>query len=140
MGKQPKKTKRRFRNMSIMSSMGITVLLLLKVVVPRICSSMATSLSDGVSCHPRHCSVLEVLTPVTWRLMIERTGKYVAHDDHIPISGVGDLFKDMLLGISIADFAIAIVDEAETEAHVFQHWTVTGSLEDDTPTPSYVTI
>ena len=44
------------------------------------------------------------------------------------------------MGISIADFAIAIVDEAETEGHVFQHWTVTGSLEDDNPTPSYVTI
>jgi putative NADH-flavin reductase len=72
--------------------------------------------------------------------MQERTGEYVAHDDHIPISGDGDLFKDKLLGISIADFAIAIVDEAKTEAHVFQHWTVTGSLEDDTPTPSYVTI
>jgi len=48
--------------------------------------------------------------------------------------------KDKLLGISIADFAIAIVDEAETEKHAFQHWTVTGSLEDDTPTPSYLTI
>ena len=44
--------------------------------------------------------------------------------------------KNKLLGISIADFAIVIVDEAETEEHVFQHWTVTGSLEDDNPTPS----
>ena len=70
----------------------------------------------------------------------ERTGEYVEHDDHIPLSGSGDLMKDKLLGISIADFAIAIVDEAESEKHVFEHWTVTGSLEDDTPTPSYVTI
>jgi putative NADH-flavin reductase len=73
-------------------------------------------------------------------LTVERTGEYVAHDDHIPLSGSGDLMKDKLLGISIADFAIAIVDEAETEEHVFQHWTVTGSLEDDNPTPSYLTI
>lgn len=74
-------------------------------------------------------------------LILERTGEYVAHDDHIPLSGgTGDLEKDKLLGISIADFAIAIADEAETEDHVFQHWTVTGSLEDDTPTPSYVTL
>jgi len=58
----------------------------------------------------------------------------------LPLSGKGDLEKDKLLGISIADFAIAIVDEAETENHVFKHWTVTGSLEDDTPTPSYVKI
>jgi hypothetical protein len=48
--------------------------------------------------------------------------------------------KDKLLGISIADFAIAIVDEAESEKHAFKHWTVTASLEDDTPTPSYVTL
>lgn len=79
-------------------------------------------------------------SPFGRRADLERTGEYVAHDDHIPIDGSGDLFKDRLLGISIADFAIAIVDEAETEAHVFQHWTVTGSLEDDNPTPSYVTI
>jgi putative NADH-flavin reductase len=70
----------------------------------------------------------------------ERTGGYVEHDDHIPLSGSGDLMKDKLLGISIADFAIAIVDEAESEKHAFKHWTVTASLEDDTPTPSYVTL
>jgi putative NADH-flavin reductase len=74
------------------------------------------------------------------QLTIERTGEYVEHDDHIPITGKGDLENDKLLGISIADFAIAIADEAETEKHVFQHWTVTGSLEDDNPTPSYVTL
>jgi putative NADH-flavin reductase len=80
------------------------------------------------------------VTLVRLLLIVERTGEYAVHDDHIPLSGSGDLMKDKLLGISIADFAIAIVDEAETEKHVFQHWTVTGSLEDDNPTPSYLTI
>jgi len=73
-------------------------------------------------------------------LTVERTGEYVAHEDQIPLSGSGDLMKDKLLGILIADFAIAIVDEAETEEHVFQHWTVTGFLEDDNPTTIYLTI
>src|SRR5271156_218607 len=85
--------------------------------------------------YPPHTFYLAL--DVNW---VERTGEYVAHDDHIPISGSGDLMKDKLLGISIADFAIAIVDEAETEKHVFQHWTVTGFLEDDNPTTIYLTI
>ena len=56
------------------------------------------------------------------------------------MGGDETLENGKLLGISVADFAIAMVDEAETEKHVFEHWTVTGSLEDDTPTPSYVTL
>src|SRR5579859_1151089 len=119
--------------MNIMFYMGIIVLRLSRVVGLRICFLMEISRSDGVFYPPLRCSVPEVPPPLAPRplvwcmgLMIERTGEYVAHDDHIPIDGSGDLFKDKLLGISIADFAIAIVDEAETEAHVFQHWTVTG--------------
>jgi len=73
-------------------------------------------------------------------LIVERTGEYKEWDDHLPLTGKGDLEKDKLLGISIADFAVAIVDEVETEKHAFKHWTVTASLEDDTPTPSYVKI
>lgn len=101
---------------------------------------METSLSDGVFSLPLLCSVPEVSPLSSAILMVERTGEYVEHDDHIPITGKGDLENDKLLGISIADFAIAIADEAETEKHAFQHWTVTGSLEDDNPTPSYLTL
>ena len=113
---------------------------LLNLVVRPICFLMETSHFDGVFFRPQLCSVLEVCYFQRVLLIVERTGEYVEHDDHIPLSGSGDLMKDKLLGISIADFAITIVDEAETEKHVFQHWTVTGSLEDDNPTPSYLTI
>jgi hypothetical protein len=104
-----------------------------------LCSLMEMNPSDGVFCLLPRCSVLEVRR-LGLLLIVERTGEYVEYDDHIPISGGGSLENDKLLGVSVADFAIAIVDEAETEKHVFKHWTVTSSLEDDTPTPSYVTL
>ena len=51
-----------------------------------------------------------------------RTSEYVAHDNHIPPSGNGHLEKDKLLRIWIEDFAITIVDEAETGKDSFEHW------------------
>jgi hypothetical protein len=43
-----------------------------------------------------------------------------------------------LHGISVADLAVAIADEAERQIHMGRHWTAWGDLSDDTPTPSYV--
>jgi hypothetical protein len=122
-----------------MFSMAITAPPSSNRVEQLLCSSMEMNLSDGVFSLLPRCSVREVCQ-FGILLIVERTGKYVEYDDHIPISGGGSLENDKLLGVSVADFAIAIVDEAETEKHVFKHWTVTSSLEDDTPTPSYVTL
>jgi len=42
-----------------------------------------------------------------------------------------------LEGISTADFARAVADDAETQAQKWKHWTATTPLNDDTPYPSY---
>jgi hypothetical protein len=43
-----------------------------------------------------------------------------------------------LEGVSVADFARAIADDAETKAQKWKHWTAVTPLKDDTPHPSYV--
>ena len=73
---------------------------------------MGPSCSDGGFCPPWRCTDLEVGLPP-------------------PIFAASR---------SIADFATAIVDEVESEEHAIGRWSVTGFLEDDTPTLSYVTI
>ena len=45
-----------------------------------------------------------------------------------------------LHGISAADLAIAIADEAENPTKEGKHWTAFADMSDDTPTPSYVTL
>jgi putative NADH-flavin reductase len=40
-------------------------------------------------------------------------------------------------GISTADFARALADDAETQAQKWKHWTAFTPLSDDTPLPSY---
>jgi putative NADH-flavin reductase len=42
-----------------------------------------------------------------------------------------------LEGISTADFARALADDAETQAQKGRHWTAHTPLQDDTPYPSY---
>jgi hypothetical protein len=36
--------------------------------------------------------------------------------------------------------AVAIADDAERQENLGKHWTAVGSLEDDTPAPSYLTL
>ena len=43
-----------------------------------------------------------------------------------------------LEGISTADFARALADDAETQAQKGKHWTAFTPLKDDTPYPSYL--
>ena len=72
-----------------------------------------------------------------------RTGKYNVIGDSLPLDPQGpdsENLEGRLLGITVADMAVAIADEAETRANAYKHWTVIGSLEDDTPTPSYLTL
>ncbi|WP_066554699.1 NAD(P)-dependent oxidoreductase [Croceicoccus bisphenolivorans] len=46
-----------------------------------------------------------------------RKGKYITGTNQVPMDG------DKYAGLSIADAAIAIVDEAERDAHKWEHWT-----------------
>jgi putative NADH-flavin reductase len=74
----------------------------------------------------------------------KRTGKYEAVIDELPLkpeaNGKSDLegFDGRLRGISAADLAIAIADEAESQKLVGKHWTAWADLSNDTPHPSYV--
>lgn len=73
----------------------------------------------------------------------KRTGSYEVTIDNLPLKGEprGDNRLDgRLMGISAADLAIAIADEAETQKHKYKHWTATADLSDDTPAPSYLTL
>lgn len=76
----------------------------------------------------------------------KRTGKYEIAIDELPLkpelSGKSDLeaFDGRLKGISAADLAIAIADDAENQKLVGKHWTAFADLSDDTPRPSYVRI
>ena len=74
-----------------------------------------------------------------------RTGKYDVVQDLLPLRDIGDdqgsaNLEGKLLGITVADMAVAIADDAETQANAYNHWTAVGSLEDDTPAPSYLTL
>ena len=72
-----------------------------------------------------------------------RTGKYDVQLDTVPLKGPQktDKFSEgRLTGITAFDVAIAIAEEAKYRRHLNLHWTLSGSLSDDTPAPSYVTV
>ncbi|KAF2815574.1 uncharacterized protein BDZ99DRAFT_435993 [Mytilinidion resinicola] len=73
-----------------------------------------------------------------------RSGRYEVIFDEIPLkSAAKDDPSDLegrLHGITAADLAIAIADEAEEQTRVGRHWSAYGDLSEDTPYPSYVTI
>lgn len=73
----------------------------------------------------------------------KRTGQYQVWYDRLPVKGdISDPtnLDGRLLGISAADLAVAIADEAENPTKVGRHWSASGDLTDDTPTPSYVSL
>lgn len=73
----------------------------------------------------------------------KRTGEYKIVQDKLPLNPEGSDSEDLegrLLGITVADMAVAIADDAESQANAGNHWTAVGSLEDDTPAPSYLTL
>lgn len=51
----------------------------------------------------------------------ERTGKYQLGGEELPMDG------DQMAGISVADFAVALVDEVETPRHVRSRFSVARS-------------
>lgn len=72
-----------------------------------------------------------------------RTGSYKVALDDVPLVGpqtTDNLFEGRLTGISAADLAIAVTDEAERKTHKHLHWTASGDLSDDKPAPSYKTL
>lgn len=73
----------------------------------------------------------------------KRTGVYMWAYDVLPLKGdrnSAEAMEGRLHGISVADLAVAIADEAEERRHVGRHWTAWADLSDDTPAPSYVRI
>lgn len=73
----------------------------------------------------------------------KRTGSYNVQEDVLPLDPPGPDVKDLegrLLGITVADMAVAVADDAETQRMAWKHWSPTGSLKDDTPAPSYLTL
>ncbi|CVK96629.1 uncharacterized protein FMAN_16147 [Fusarium mangiferae] len=73
----------------------------------------------------------------------KRTGTYEITINNLPLTGEirGENRLDgRLMGISAADLAIAIADEVETRRHIYQHWTATSDLSDDSPAPAYLTL
>ncbi|KAF2850844.1 NAD(P)-binding protein [Plenodomus tracheiphilus IPT5] len=73
----------------------------------------------------------------------KRTGFYEILFDELalkPKSPGHDALEGRLHGITAADLAIAIADEAEKQEKVGRHWTAYADLSDDTPHPSYVSI
>ena len=73
-----------------------------------------------------------------------RTGRYEVIMDELPVkqdnSSVNPGFDGRLHGISAADLAIAIADEAENQKRIGRHWSAFADMSDDSPTPSYVTL
>lgn len=73
----------------------------------------------------------------------KRTGFYETRFDELPLKGDEKDPTNLdgrLHGITAADLAIAIADEAEIQSKCWTHWTAFGNLSDDTPTASYVTL
>lgn len=70
-----------------------------------------------------------------------RTGQYQVQFDVLPIKGDPNDSTNLdgrLHGISAADLAIAIADEADSREKKWRHWTAFADMSDDSPTPSYV--
>jgi len=73
----------------------------------------------------------------------KRTGEYRIVQDVLPLNPPDadpSNLEGTLLGITVADMAVAIADDAETQENAYNHWTAVGSLADDSPAPSYVTL
>ncbi|KAK9784461.1 putative NAD(P)-binding domain-containing protein [Seiridium cardinale] len=75
----------------------------------------------------------------------KRTGCYEVIFDELPVKPAqspdsSQSFDGRLHGISVADLAIAIADEAERKEKVWTHWSAFADLSDDTPAVSYVTL
>ncbi|KAF2281349.1 NAD(P)-binding protein [Westerdykella ornata] len=72
-----------------------------------------------------------------------RTGKYEISVDDMVLVGEqqGDnIFEGRLTGISVADMAIAIADEVESQKLVWKHWSAWGDISEDKPAPAYLTL
>jgi len=74
----------------------------------------------------------------------KRTGQYEIVVDELPLkdqpAASENSLDGRLLGVSVADLAIAIADEIQEQKYVGKHWSAVADLSDDTPTPSYVTL
>ena len=76
-----------------------------------------------------------------------RTGKYDISVDVLPLakeanskSEDGNEYEGRLLGVSVADLAVAVVDEAEKREKVGKHWSPTSEWDSDEPMPTIITI
>ncbi|KPM40131.1 hypothetical protein AK830_g6425 [Neonectria ditissima] len=75
----------------------------------------------------------------------KRTGNYKVVFDELPVkprdfaSGESE-FNGRLHGITAADLAIAIADEAEAQTRLRRHWSAYADMSDDNPAPSYVVL
>ena len=118
-------TKRRFRLWQQMIRA-----LLFELHDPRIYSLTGSYISNGLLRVHHPCIGLE-----------KRTGNYRVGEDVLPLYPVGPdsvNLEGWLLGITVEDMAVAIADNAETQANAGKHWTVVGSLEDDTPARNHL--
>ncbi|KAK5164308.1 uncharacterized protein LTR77_010003 [Saxophila tyrrhenica] len=76
-----------------------------------------------------------------------RTGKYDVWIDKLPMlekaatkSLDGNQYEGRLLKVSVADLAVAIVDEAEKQEKVGKHWSAVSEWDGDVPYPNNATI
>ena len=76
-----------------------------------------------------------------------RTGKYDVYVDEVPLSKEAtskseddNEFEGRLLGVSAADLAVAIVDEAEKREEIGKHWSPVSEWEGDEAMPTTITI
>jgi putative NADH-flavin reductase len=72
-----------------------------------------------------------------------RTGKYETSVNEMILVGKEQpqsIFEGRLTGISVADMAIAIADEVESEKLVGKHWSAWGDISEDKPAPAYLTL